>query len=73
MENKDNNIKPHLQSLQKDNHKTKTSFHLTIPKITSGAMAISVTAQRPAPICLKCHFGTSNSHVFLSSNSVIPD
>ena len=38
--------KPHLQSLQKDNHKTKTSFHLTIPKITSDAMVISATAQR---------------------------
>jgi hypothetical protein len=51
----------------------KTSIHLTIPKITSGAMVISVTAQRPAPMYMKCQNGTSNSHVFLSSNSVIPD
>ena len=32
----------------------KIHFYLTIPKITSGAMAISVTAQRLAPTCMKC-------------------
>jgi hypothetical protein len=58
---------------QKDSIKTKIHFHLTIPKITSGAMVISVMAQRPAQMCMKCHFGTSNSHVFLSSNSITPD
>ena len=31
---------------QKDNIKTIIHFYLTIPKITSGAMVISVTAQR---------------------------
>jgi hypothetical protein len=58
---------------QKDNIKIKSHFHFTIPKITTGAMVISVTAQRPAPMCMKCQFGTSNSYVFLSSISVIPD
>jgi len=58
---------------QKDNIKTKIHFHFTIPKITSGAMVISVTAQRPAPMYMKCHFGTSNSHFFLSSISIMPD
>ena len=56
--------KPHLQSLQKDNRKTIILFHLTIPKITSGVMVISVTAQRPAPMYMKCQNGTSNSHFF---------
>ena len=56
-------------------HKNKTgiSFHLTIPKITSGAMVISVKAQKHAPMCMKCQNGTSNSLVFLSSISITPD
>ena len=38
---------------EKDNSIITPFFYFTIPKITSGVMVISVTAQRPAPMSFR--------------------